>query len=59
VKEEEGDPLGRRRWACAVCCCPPTLSVSREVKEDDAMIPDLQRTLDELQRKLDQLRVYL
>jgi hypothetical protein len=29
------------------------------VKEDDAMIPDLQRTLDELQRKLDQLRVYL
>ena len=29
------------------------------VKEGGAMIPDLQRTRDELQRKLDQLRVYL
>ncbi len=36
-----------------------TLSPSYSVQEGHIMIPDLQRSIDELQRKLDQLRVYL
>jgi hypothetical protein len=35
------------------------LSEPDRAAEERIMIPDLQRSIDELQRKLDQLRVYL